>query len=387
MELLDYTKKLWNNPSLKGVIIIGAQHLMESTLEMFRSLRSAGLCPSNVFLLGKCYSTSAEIYNEFRREKFNVFEKSFYFDSHQKFDDLYGQLVENFLNYVLTKIDLTISKKIIVLDDGGYLIQAINKRKEFLELSITAIEQTSSGFNSLKDISLEIPVINVARSNAKLQLETPFITDSFFKRFFKLFPQNKLNTSKILVLGKGVIGKSILNRLSNYDADSYDILDKKNISESIGNYDLIIGTSGKTSISYEWFPLLKRGVILASASSSDREFDAFYFRKQFQQSVNCLENFSNGAITLLHAGFPLNFWGSRNNIPLNDIQITLSLLMSSIFQAVCMAAKEKGILSVTSEIELKLIEKFEALQIQKNKKIPKKSFFQLTKFLNSYIKT
>ena len=45
-------------------MIVGVQHILETTHAMFRSLYKLGLKPQNISIIGKCYSTCREVYEE-----------------------------------------------------------------------------------------------------------------------------------------------------------------------------------------------------------------------------------------------------------------------------------------------------------------------------------
>jgi S-adenosylhomocysteine hydrolase len=268
-------------------------------------------------------------------DKFNVHEGSTHFDSHQSFDKLFVTLIERFATDALRSILKKKIRKLVIIDDGGYLIDFIGSNYPS-DLQVCAVEQTSAGYHFLKERNHLFPVINVARSKAKLSLETPFIVKSFFKRFSVHFPDYFNSTRSILILGKGTIGSHLEQELKNkhfvYCYDPSTSLENS-LKNNLLKFDLIIGASGVTSLKYEMYAHLKPGSILASISSSDREFDAHHFRGQFAKTDSPLINFTNKNITLLQAGFPLNFWGSENNIPLENIQITLALMMGAVYQS------------------------------------------------------
>lgn len=360
LELLKFTDRIWNFPSLKDVAVIGAQHIMESTLILFRNLKSNGLDPSQTFLIGKCYSTSASAYRDFINDGFNVSDSSFYFNSHKDYDSSYKENISRFLKESIAKIDYKKIKKLIILDDGGYLINEINSI-DIPNLPIASIEQTSAGIHYLKNIYLNIPVINVARSKAKLEIETPFIVESSLKRLFQYLPQEEFTDRTVLILGYGVIGASVseaLKPICNIEIFDPRIPESRSLLESLKKADIVLGCSGTTSLKYSHYKLLKDGTILASLSSSDREFEAHHFRKLFPKTTNCLSSFNNERILLLQSGFPINFWGSRNNISLEKIQITLSLLLASVYQAIQMEETNKGIICIDEESERLIMSEF-----------------------------
>jgi hypothetical protein len=68
--------------------------------------------------------------------------------------------------------------KIIILDDGGALLNVVNNAFKSIpsHISIVGIEQTSSGFRKLEYSQLHFPIFNVARSAIKLVKESPLIS-------------------------------------------------------------------------------------------------------------------------------------------------------------------------------------------------------------------
>lgn len=376
LNLLDKTSELWGCPSLENVAIIGAQHIMESSLRLFQNLMKSGLDPSNVFLIGKCYSTSESVFKEFIHHGFFVCGNSFGYDSHIKFDDLYRENIGLFFKKSIEEVARKGIKKIIILDDGGYLIDLVNS----LDLScfnVVCIEQTSAGINHLENKTIQFPVLNVAKSKAKLHLETPFIVESALNRLLESTNLLTKEIQNVLILGYGAIGREVENILSNhFNVKVYDPLFSKrsHFVEMLSRADLIIGCSGRTAIQKEDYRYLKKGVCLASFSSSDREFDAQSFRKMFPQSDNCLQHFESEHVILLQSGFPINFWQSRNNMDLQKIELTLALLSSAVYQAVKLDSMESGISPVDSEAEKMLV-------LEHSKKFAKNLLYRKYPFL------
>lgn len=54
--------------NLDGVILIAAQHLLQTTHAMLRSLFRVGLDPRNVAVIGKCYSTHPGVVDAMRAD-------------------------------------------------------------------------------------------------------------------------------------------------------------------------------------------------------------------------------------------------------------------------------------------------------------------------------
>ena len=199
LPLLDYTSALFKNTDFENVLLIAVQHILDSNYSMFEHLFDMGLKPQNTFLLGKCYSTNKETIEKFRKKGVYVSDGSFKFDSHLSFDSQFELIVKDLLKSVQGKVNFSDYEKVLLVDDGGYLVYVGNSFfKNFS--NILAIEQTSSGYNKLKNEKLNFPVINVARSNAKLIYESPFIADLIVKKISSKLKELKLNPKTCLIV-------------------------------------------------------------------------------------------------------------------------------------------------------------------------------------------
>lgn len=335
LPLVESVTDCYQGPYLDNVIIIGVQHILETTHAMFRSLYKLGLKPENISVIGKCYSTCKEVYNEMVADGIDVDPGSFSYSSHESFDAHFQKLVENFIKKRVVKLKNSKIEKIIILDDGGRCIELIqNNMEEFPPL--VAIEQTTSGYEAIKDLVLEFPVINVARTSTKLKLESPMIAKAAIDRlFFSL--EHSEGIKKALIIGGGAIGLAIKQKLTEQKipADVYDIKSsKESLPALLGNYDLILGCTGRTSIPKEYHIHLAPKTVLASISSSDREFDAVHLRKKVPETKNCHKDLDIDGLLLVRNGFPVNFDGERENIDPELIQLTIALMTAGILQGV-----------------------------------------------------
>lgn len=366
LPLIEYIKSIHTPVSLSNVLLIGCQHILATTHLMLRSLYDFGLNPKNIFLLGKCYSSNRSVWQEMHQDGIQVSPLSFFFESHLAFDSQFCRIAAQFLEYTLSQVDLSKFNKIILVDDGG---QLLTLSMEFLKgyKNIIGVEQTTSGYEKIKAGSLQFPVINVARSQAKLIYESPMIADTVVKKALRRMDKLERSSRKILIIGNGAIGSSIYAALkNNYEVQVFDKnLDNNNFNkENFGfddhlrEADLIIGCTGETSVPFSKHKCLKKKCVLFSASSSDREFDAVHIRKKTYNRKNCHEDIEMGGITLLNCGFPINFDGSRNSVPPLKIQLTRALLMSAILQACETSDSSPKIIPLDIEMQRDLISKY-----------------------------
>ena len=85
---------------------------------------------------------------------------------------------------------------------------------------------------------------------------------------------------KTLIIGGGAIGLAVKKNLEDRGIQS-DVFDlklaessQKSLPEILGDYNLILGCTGTTSIPAQHHPCIAPGTALASISSSDRPIPA-----------------------------------------------------------------------------------------------------------------
>ncbi|PWU13750.1 MAG: hypothetical protein C5B45_05605 [Chlamydiae bacterium] len=359
MPLLEYVKSFHSSVSLSNVLLIGCQHILETTHTMLRSLYDFGLDPKNIFLIGKCYSSNHSVWQEMHQEGIQVSFLSFSFESHLAFDNQFYNILIQFLKNILYKVNLSKFHTIILMDDGGqFLTLSMNFFKNYK--NIIGIEQTTSGYEKIKLSLLAFPVINVARSQAKLIYESPMIADIVIEKILKRIAALKIAFKQILIIGGGAIGSSIYMDLKNdYNVQVYDKnLNKEGLEKHLQAADMIIGCTGEISISFSKYKYVRKGCVLVSASSSDREFDAVHIRRKYKNIKSCHADIEGEKLTLLNCGFPINFDGGRNSVAPKKIQFTRALLMAAILQAYEMPKDSLEIFPLDMDMQRKIISKY-----------------------------
>jgi len=262
-----------------------------------------------------------------------------HFDSHAPFDTMFKSNIRNFLAKRQARMNSSEYERIIVIDDGGEVLDQID---DFIVESdrVVGIEQTSSGYNKLKFKDHQIPIINLARAEAKKVYETPFIVEGAIRLLSQRFEGLRKRPEKILIMGQGVLGRRARELLSaGYKVDGYDIVEEKSdmraedLHRRLGEYDVVIGCTGTTSLTAEQHGKLKKGCTLISISSPDREFDAVHLRRQLAVSGQFCRDVEVDGIKLLNSGFPINFNAQEETESLEMIQLTRALILGSILQA------------------------------------------------------
>lgn len=338
LPLLDFAASRFKHLNFSKTAIVGCQHLLPSNLIMFHYLFEKGLKPVNTFLVGKVYSTHKNTSKNF--EKMGVYLHKYKYSSHQSFEEQFSVTAKSFLNFVENKIGSYRLERVILVDDGGEIIKQVSRNGHFGDVKIVGVEQTTSGYEKLAGMKerLLLPIINVARSNAKLNVESPYIAKAVIQELNKRLIKHKIKPKRILVVGDGAIGRNLFNQLSRkYEVALFDILPHKSHFNSdletiVPSHNVIVGSAGNTILSRLQFKVLKRNTVLVSASSSDIEFESTYLRQQATETDNLHADILAEGIILLNSGFPINFNGTELE-NLEDIQLTRALM----FSAICLA--------------------------------------------------
>lgn len=337
MPLLSYVSSLYPDIDLSETRIIACQHILRTQLYLLDELMKKGLKPENLYLIGKSYSTNKDVFDEFNSKGVQISECSNVYNSHLSFDDQFNECLKEFLTQAKISIRQS-SSKLILIDCGGALISLAQTIFTHSSNQIVAIEQTSSGYEILKEKPLLLPVINVARSWAK-QFEAPFLADTVIQKIDSYFFESGLINPEILVIGQGVVGHTISNVLSEkYSVTTYDLITEKSVlgtdfEKHLKDFDVIIGASGKTSVTEDHLHLLKPGAHLISVSSSDREFPSVKLRCLVPISYEPHINVSIDNVHLVNSGFPINFDGGNKSLPEEKVQLVVAIMLASIYEA------------------------------------------------------
>ena len=341
-----------------GTVLVGIQHLLASNGTMLELLNENGLAYERMFLLGKVYSTNATVYEELVARKTQcspLSVKAERIEPEKDYKLQLGEAAKELLQQAIKKLDSLSSthKTLLVVDDGGVLLGAVNSQVGKTKARVVGVEQTRSGAEALRGIlDLSFPVINVAESNKKLQDESPYIAASIVEHVAKKMrslPVVQLTNSKVLVVGHGAVGKQVTRRLGSLvkTVHSHDI--NKSLSPhliadlrtELPSFDVVIGCVGKPWLPSDYRKLLKDQVVLASGSSSNTEFlGVTDFLKQVKDVHDdyCFRH-SKGLGWLLNAGFPVNFDGSIDPIAPKTIELTRMLMLNGILQAATTSAQ------------------------------------------------
>ena len=247
---------------------------------------------------------------------------------------------------------------IIILEVGWYCAKIIDKLKSIKHNLIGVVEDTNQGHWIYESLSnLCVPVLSIAQSpikdleNRLIGKAIVFSLENIIRKYFYYTFCGK----NVLVFGYGKIGKSVAKTLKSRDCIVYvwDINPIKRIEarldgfivlkkeDMLKNSNVIVGVSGKKSISSKDFYNMKKGAIVCSGSSKQVEIDIEYLSEESSiESINkelskvTLNN--NVFFYLLNDGKPINF---NDNSVLDSI---LDLIFSELFMCICDISNNKN---------------------------------------------
>jgi hypothetical protein len=348
-HLLERVFELFAGVCLNDVLVIACQHLLNDQKKAFELLLKAGLKAENCIIIGKGYSTNKEVLEALRLKGCILAPFSAEFDPLKNFDDWFQEKISNFLKEELSSCNLDKYHKVIILDDGGFVHQAMDKIYGSSP-NLVGIEQTSSGYHRIRQAKIQFRSIPIARTFHKLTLESPFITENGYGRIARHLQKRGKSRPNILVIGLGAIGRQIAGQLfllhghngkaTDIREDAWDIMENgvtqlllnqkrvislKDALKKISEFDVIVAATGSTVLSSVDIDKLHPEVSLISLSSSDREFPATLFRQtQTKIHDDCwLRN-----KCLVNSGFPITFDGTAQVMPPKQIEMTLAMMFS-----------------------------------------------------------
>ena len=176
--------------------------------------------------------------------------------------------------------------RVMVIDDGGLIGWFAKRRDAGLRID-AAVELTVAGLKRIAALGeIDLPVFNMAQSDLKHQLGYHEIADACMGRIREMLPGYKLRGRAVLLLGYGVLGERLAQRLrdagahvSVVDPDMLRLIiaaeagytTYRNARAALreGNSFLICGTSGEMALSEADLDALPDGVFLAPFATRD----------------------------------------------------------------------------------------------------------------------
>lgn len=362
---------------LRRAYAVLIQHQFGSHLPMVRALIRMGLDPKRIYWVDIPYTANQQVQKALHG--LGIPKRNF-----APSDYHLGKPYTAYQRKRIQKLFLHLNQKLsnrdelLVLDDGSYFLEAIACHHA-PKFRLKIVEQTTRGIIKIrKDATLRhyarsIPIVNVAESAPKKELESPFIGESVCRSLIGLL-KGRLRFAakdKWLILGYGAIGENVAQALMRHfpvrakniyvgEPDPVKALLAKKAGHSLWSRDLheavrfklVVGCSGTTSFGIGDRVFLEDGAFLASASSgaselSREEFidladsfpsDLIYVKNRRKLEKSQVHSdiriqMVDREACFLNGGFPVNFRGHANCVPFQFIQLTRTLQAGAAVQA------------------------------------------------------
>lgn len=362
LPLLDRFAHIRNLPLKEDVLVIAHTHILGSAYPLFRHLAAvAGY--QNIFLMDKPYSTIPAVADKVVEMGAELTRVS------MKKGLSYEFAVQDSIKVLWDKVLLHLKKvaisRIVIIDDGADILANI-PWKDLEGIDVIGVEQTTRGVVRLREgYGIYPPVINVAGSALKKEIESTFIAQGIAQEVKVL--TKKVGKKSIGVVGTGNIGKQIIAELEKskvevnyYDFSNFNAMGSSrkgkvtSVSEIVEKNDIIVGATGKDFL---------RGVVLdkargekyfISASSADVEFYSILNRAGFPSDsfeTVTLKSHPGLILNILNGGYPINFNRKKEIEKVEDMQLTRTLLFAGFVEALEVPSKEKKALMFKLDID------------------------------------
>ena len=383
MPLLDWTaKRCGGSATLAGWQVLFLQHQLENHLPQAEVILDLGVRVNDFHWVDIPYTSSPEIRDELIRRR-AVPRNNFICHNYkleQRYNSYQRLRVANWIRDYIAAYG--IDAPLLVLDDGGYFLEAMICLRQHLR-RLVIVEQTTRGiikYNhnaAIRHYCRNIPVINIAESRPKKELEPAFIATavcgSVMEKITTLPGADEIlrRAPRALVLGYGAIGKAVAAELNSslglsraqihvVDVspesqrqaleDGYSAWNRERVE---GGFGLVLGCTGTCSFAMWDYVHLAHESLLISASSGASELAREDFVEYAQASafddvfVVNRDSLTNGnvhadislqvidhVVHIANGGFPVNFDGRLNRIMPEQMQITQAMMVHGAIQAV-----------------------------------------------------
>lgn len=368
----------WRGPGrpLTGVTVLLIQHQLSNQVPMLRALLELGLAPQNLWWLDIPYTSHAAV-RDYAATRMAVPTAQMWASDYPVLAP-YAPYQHARTVAMLNQIVATKPRELLVLDDGAYVLEALaTLAPSRWPAKIVVVEQTTRGFikmehsAALRAVARQIPIIDVAKSAPKRQLEPPFIAMAVCAA---LQPHLQAHFDgraprRVLILGYGAIGEQVASFVRGHfglgadyvavfdpSADAQRLAQRRGFvrwnREDYGTFQLVIGCSGNASFGVGDHVYLDDGALLASASSGSVELSRQGFIELADSSADDDLWIDRTALnernvhadlkihlvsreaTFVNAGFPVNFNGRLTVCPTRFIQPTPTMMVEAAVQAI-----------------------------------------------------
>jgi len=385
---------------LSNCILVAVQHLFSSSVPVFEHLARMNLPFDQMFIVGKVYSAHPAVEWRLRDLGAHVYSAApghdREHDEELQYEDRLRADIRPIINEAVALFDSWSPERrdrgrILILDDGGLAISTAWRDHRRLGKTFACIEQTRRGAKIIRghQLATPFPIVNVAESSAKLDLEAPLIGESVVRCLEDRFREDSAlplpQERGVLVVGFGTVGQAVADayrsrnvRVLVADSDSRSLrrarVHGSDLRGALNDVALAVGCTGATWLVPDMLRDLE--LVLASASTADVEFGsvlklgtgryAFPDEVEEQGNADSLRTHANyqlatpyESVSVLNSGYPCNFDGSLDPIPRQAIQLTRALILGGVCAA--FQSTEMGLTALRPDLDSFIASEFTSM--------------------------
>jgi hypothetical protein len=336
--------------------LVAVQHMLEQTVDLFKTAGEMGLNLKNIFALGKVYSNSEPVIRTLLEMGVTVIESTL--PEPGEFHSCFKRDIVRLWQIVSEALRTRRIKRVLVLDDAGVCIT--NVPADMLQrYAVCGVEQTSRGMVLFEEAPPPFAVISWARAAVKLKIGSPIYSQYLIEKLNTEFLQGRsLQEKQLGIVGLGSIGREIANLAVTqgndvlfYDPDPQvrfpstlrrGVARVDSLEELMLACDFVLGCSGRNPFAGKW-PLHHRPSIkLISVSSGEQEFGPIIRdlkqKPHFKVAANTWDIVSedgpSGPIHIAYLGYPYSFVSRGSEaVPTPIVQFDTGGLLAALVQA------------------------------------------------------
>lgn len=375
---------------LRNFNFLWITHLLADVVPLGFALRKLGAGPDRSMVVSSPYGNNATVKGcledmgfQTRVPKLSVAD--------------YRKTVTDALDQMIAKAKKN-DAPIAVMDDGGLVADILHSDPKYAPFipRIRIVEQTTGGVLLAEKHALKTLIVNVARSKSKAE-EGEVIGDVVAAKIAQAVSRGSgsLQGKKAVLVGYGIIGPSIAAnlealgmtvtvidrnkaRIAAAEEDFATVLDDPNDPKSqaarkkaIAGADLVIGATGRPSITLDDFRAMKDGARFASASSKRYEGDMESLEKAATKIAEVPADsplitlptkaytLAGKQITVIGDGWPANFDGGVQSCPPDLVQLTDVAMLGALLQATA-GAGQVGLRDLDAESDERMLSRHAA---------------------------
>jgi S-adenosylhomocysteine hydrolase len=336
----------------RGVDVLAVQHVHLSLVPLADALVAGGADPERMTIVSKSYSSRPAAVHALRERGIRVVDEPRMQDPRHSYERELARTVAGVVEDLVDGPGTT--DPLLLIDEGSVATRAAATRPVALARA-RVVEQTTRGARWVEAAGLGIPVVDVARSDAKAELEAPLVARSMVVGLAAVLDGLGRRPRRAGLIGYGRMGNHLARLLAaDVEVTVHDIgRGQSDLARRAGHRvadlagvlrdcDLLVGSTGSGILREPDLVRLGYPTVLVNGASSDLEYELWPLRVPAAMipggDGDPRRPWANhyrvgaGEHVLVAGGFPVNFHGGGEPISALDFQLTRALMLAGAAQ-------------------------------------------------------